>query len=175
MGIFSRKDNEFTEAYNRYYALVFSVVYSRVRNESAAEDITQEVFLRFYEKFNDIVEHRKWLYGTLRNVCFEYFRRHNVPCENIEGHVEIIADGYDLSVYDTNSVLREALDESSLFKDDSERVMFELVAIHNYSYRSTARQLGTTEHKVRYRFGILVKNLLSYLEKKGISRLEDII
>lgn len=36
----------------RYYALIFSIILRTVRNERTAEDLTQESFLRIYEKLS---------------------------------------------------------------------------------------------------------------------------
>jgi DNA-directed RNA polymerase specialized sigma24 family protein len=55
---FNQKDAEFTDAYGRYYAVVFGSLYSRTGNFDVAEDLTQEVFIRFYSKMENAVNHR---------------------------------------------------------------------------------------------------------------------
>ena len=69
------KNELFAEAFNNFYPLVFSTVYTKVGNYDESEDICQEIFMRFFRKFDEIIDFRKWLYGTLRNVLLEYYRK----------------------------------------------------------------------------------------------------
>ena len=68
----------FSEQYDSFYPLVFSIVLSKVTNYHDTEDICQEVFLRFYRKMNEVETPRKWLLGCMRIVILDYYkeRRH---------------------------------------------------------------------------------------------------
>ena len=59
------KNKEFAEAYNLYYPIVFSVVYSKISSYEDAEDICQVIFIEFYKKFEAIENKKKWLFGAL--------------------------------------------------------------------------------------------------------------
>ena len=44
----------FRKAYNNYYAMVFNRLYSKLGNSEDAEDISQEVFIKFFKNFDNI-------------------------------------------------------------------------------------------------------------------------
>ena len=72
-------------------------------------------------------------------------------------------------------LLHEALNDESNFKDEFDRVIFELIAINRYTYEETAQCLGMSKRQVSYRYQVTSKRILDYLKKKGISRIEDLL
>jgi RNA polymerase sigma-70 factor (ECF subfamily) len=68
---------ELAEIVDRYQLAVYSFFRARVLQESDAEDLTQEVFLRFYtarNRFDDTREIRPYLLGIARNLLRERAR-----------------------------------------------------------------------------------------------------
>jgi RNA polymerase sigma-70 factor (ECF subfamily) len=68
---------ELAEIVDRYQLAVYSFFRARVLQESDAEDLTQEVFLRFYtarSRFDDTREIRPYLLGIARNLLRERAR-----------------------------------------------------------------------------------------------------
>ena len=60
------------EAYDKIYRYV----YFKLKNQSVAEDITQETFLRFISKKGNIHDYEmKYLYTIARNLCIDEYRR----------------------------------------------------------------------------------------------------
>ena len=68
------KRDKFTEAHNDYYPLLFSAVYTKVGDSDDAMDICQEIFIKFFEKIDEIENYRKWLYGAMRIAVMEFYR-----------------------------------------------------------------------------------------------------
>ncbi|MBW3539473.1 MAG: RNA polymerase sigma factor [Planctomycetes bacterium] len=67
----------FTEVVRRHQGAVFGYLRARLFQPDDAEDLTQEVFLRFYagrDRFNPSNRVRPWLLGIARNVLSEYVR-----------------------------------------------------------------------------------------------------
>lgn len=63
--------------YDRYARLVRAIVYDATSDYSAAEDLTQEVFLRAYRNLGTLRELDRfgpWLVGIARQVCREAWR-----------------------------------------------------------------------------------------------------
>ena len=61
------------------YDKIFHYCYYRIRDKNVAEDITQEVFLRFYN--SNYVEQQKeirYLYTIARNLCIDEYRKRNI-------------------------------------------------------------------------------------------------
>ncbi len=84
----SAKELSAAELVERYSAMIYRLAFARLQNISDAEDVTQEVLLKYIRNqktFND-EEHRKaWILkvtvNTIKTVATTAFRRHDVPLE----------------------------------------------------------------------------------------------
>lgn len=171
---FNQKDADFTDAYSRYYAVVFGSLYSRTSNFDVAEDLTQEVFIRFYSKMETAVNQRGWLLVTVRNVLFEHYRKvENMP-DTLAG-----ADVFnDVSLTFVNGFrdIRLIIDEAIKALDaQTDRILFDLVAVQNYTYEEAGTELGLTRRQVKYRYGLIVRSIIEYFNRKGIHKIEDLL
>jgi RNA polymerase sigma-70 factor (ECF subfamily) len=71
--------NQFAEFMRSYQNMVFSTAVRLVGNEAEAEDISQEVFLKAYERFEDISQSPTaggWLKTVTRNLCLNHLSRY---------------------------------------------------------------------------------------------------
>ena len=60
------------EAYDKIYRYA----YFKLNNQSAAEDVTQETFLRWISQKGNVREYEiKYLYTIARNLCIDEYRR----------------------------------------------------------------------------------------------------
>ncbi len=175
MKLFSSKTESFTELYNTYYPLIYSVVNSKVNNADDTEDICQEVFIRYFEKVDEVESPRKWLYGTLRNVVSDYYRKKKGKTVNVDDLFNDISFQYVNGFRDTRILIQEAFDNMNNFKDEKDKILFDLVAVYNFTYSETGEQLGLSVRQVRYRYGLIVKTLLDYFKQKGINSLEELL
>ena len=176
MQLVKTKIQEYTEAYSNLFPLVYSMVYSKIGNADDTHDICQEVFTRFYLKFDEIENYRKWIYGTLRYVILEFLRKKkNQNDIDISDVFQDISVSYVNGFKDTRILIEEALDNINNFDDDNDKVLFDLVAVRNFSYRQAAHELGITIHKVKYRYSVIIQRVLDYLKDKGINSLEDLL
>lgn len=95
-----RDPDAMMELYDCYSRLLYSIVLRAVNNAGVAEDITQEVFLRIWNRVQTFDENKGnlegWLITVARNRAFDYLRAiRNAP--------------------DTSSVNFAELEQSSLF------------------------------------------------------------
>ena len=74
-----KKRDEYSKSYRIYFPMVFNTVFTKVGDRDAAEDICQEIFIAYYDKFNEIDNHRKWLNGTIRNMVMKYCNAGHFP------------------------------------------------------------------------------------------------
>ncbi len=170
----SKKKDKFTEDHKRYYPLVFSAVYTKVENIDDAKDICQEIFIRFFEKYEEVKDSRKWLYGTLRNVVLEYYRkqRGDVDIDDVFKDVSLtFVNGFK----DARIIISEAIENMDNFGGEDEKTLFDLVAVYNYSYTEAAKQMGLAKRKVEYKYRRIVDSIMDYLNKKGIKDIEDLL
>ena len=66
------------------YDKIYRYCYFKLHHRETAEDITQEAFLRYFEKYNcaSAEQTLKCLYTIARNLCIdEYRRRSSVPLD----------------------------------------------------------------------------------------------
>ena len=174
MPIVENKTNTFTEIYSDFYTLIFSTVYSKIGNIDEAKDICQDVFIRFFENYDKIRDRRKWLYGTLRNAVLEFFRKQkgNVDINDVFKDVSLtFVNGFR----DARIIISEAFENMENFDSEDDKVLFDLVAVYNYSYTEAGKEMGLTKRKVEYKYRRIVDNIMDYLKKKGISDIEDLL
>jgi RNA polymerase sigma-70 factor, ECF subfamily len=70
-------DERIVELMNHYGSSVLHLAYSYVRNRQTAEDLTQEIFIKCYEKLNTFNENsslQTWLYKISVNHCKDYLK-----------------------------------------------------------------------------------------------------
>jgi RNA polymerase sigma factor (sigma-70 family) len=175
MTLFEKRTRIFTEVYSDYYPLVYSIVYSKVGNVDDAKDICQEVFIRLYNKFEDIKNPRKWLLVTLRYVVLEYYRKKDYKEMDIENILNDTLLTFVNGFRDTRILIEDAIEDMKNFKDEKEKILFDLIAIYKYTYKETGKYLGLTERQVRYKYSLIVKRLVQYFNRKGIKNLEDLL
>ncbi len=169
-----KKNETFTESYNNYYPLIYSVIYGKVNDADSAEDICQEVFMRLYHKIDEVLDHRKWLYGAMRLVILEHFRKKKDDVD-----IDEIFDDKNLAYVngfrDTRILIQEALDDMGNFDNEEDKILFHLIAVNNYSYKEAGEQLGMSERQARYRYNLTVDRLEKYFKNKGFNSIEDLL
>lgn len=82
---------DFEEIYNQYFKDVYKFIYSLCRNESIAEEVTQETFfkaLKNIDKYNEQCKFYVWLCQIAKNT---YFTLYNKEKKNDELE-EVITD-----------------------------------------------------------------------------------
>jgi RNA polymerase sigma-70 factor, ECF subfamily len=171
-GIKTNKD-KFTEIFDQYYHIVFNAVYPKVGNVNDTEDICQEVFIALYRKLDEIEHIKKWLFGTLRNIVYNYYRNKKPDKINIEDVFQDVSLTFVNGFRDARIIISTAIEEE--IKNEEERQVVELIAFNNYSYAYVAKLLGVTKRMVQYRYTQLVKRILENLKNRGIKNIEDLL
>ncbi len=76
---------DFWEIYDQYYAPVKKYVAAMTRDDWAADDIVQEVFIKVQKKFqtlDDLGKFKPWIYSIARNQCIDHFRKASASRES---------------------------------------------------------------------------------------------
>ncbi len=74
-----RDERAFDLLVSRYQARAYRIAWSIVRDADEARDLSQEAFLRLYERagrFEGRARFSTWFYRLLVNVCLDHRRRH---------------------------------------------------------------------------------------------------
>jgi len=81
-------EKAFEQIFRRYQKRVYNVAYRMTGNRETAEDMTQEVFLRLFQKihkFKGKSSFSTWLYRLTVNLCLDHLRKRNAhPTESLE-------------------------------------------------------------------------------------------
>ena len=104
--------SSFEELLNRYEKRIYCFLYQRTGNSHDAEDLTQQTFIRAYQKldlFNKKYKFGVWLYTLARNISNDYHRsrRH---------HLEL-PEAPEQADYRTPSTVLENRDEANSIWD----------------------------------------------------------
>ena len=171
---------DFNEVYNNYYSVIFSSIFSKINDFHEAEDICQEIFLRFYDKFETIESPRKWLFGAMRIVMLDYYKAKKKKnsrevLEEIETLFEDVSMSYVNGFRDTRLIIEEALNDNSIYDNEKERLIFEIIAFHNFTFAQASRHFNMHYWQVKYAYEKVVKAIMTFLNSKGIKSLEDLL
>jgi len=167
--------DDFIDAHDLYYPVVYNAIYAKIGDHDDTADICQDVFSALFEKFADVENPRKWLFGALRLAVYEYYRRKtkvDIPLD--EAHDDI-ALTFVNGMRDTRIIIADIIENGDLFDTNLDAVIFDLVALGELSYRDAARELGVTKRIVEYRYRRIAEKVIANLRDRGIRYLEDIL
>lgn len=83
----------FESVFDEYKNKIFGLIVRFIRNQEDAEDLTQQVFIRAYKKYDSFRQESDvytWLYRIAMNLCVDYIRGRKREIETVP--VEVNAD-----------------------------------------------------------------------------------
>ncbi|HEX5208187.1 MAG TPA: sigma-70 family RNA polymerase sigma factor [Steroidobacteraceae bacterium] len=154
--------NEFTAFMRAYQDMVFSTAVRLTANPAQAEDISQEVFLRAYESFENLRASQKaggWLKTVATNLTLNHLTRHRKRWrlfseifseDTREEEFEPAAAVFDTVLTELETDERSALVEQALARlPDHQRVPLVLYHYEEMPYQDLADRLGISLAKVK--------------------------
>lgn len=168
-----RQEDSLGELYNRYGRLVFSVALNVLGDEALAEEVTQDVFLRVWDKAitfdSDLGKVSTWLARVTRNRAIDVLRsRRKRPEGNLAGFT--IDDALDLPAPnnvegEVEQVHRQARVRQAMAQlPEPQRRALAYAYLFGYSHSQIAEALdeplGTVKTRIRMAMHTL-RNLLA--------------
>lgn len=163
---------DFTHLFNTYKSRIYNYVRKMVRQNMAADDIVQNVFLKLYENIRLIRNADSisfWLFRTARNEVYGWYRKQNTYKKVFDP-----SDLDDLEI-DSGSDLPEEIEikefammiiaELELLPEVQKEV-FVLKEYSGLSYREIAELMETDENLVKSRLFKVRQKLIYKLTKK---------
>jgi len=145
-----------SEIYDRYSARIYNFTYRFLRNSEAAEDATQEVFVKMLKhanQFNGEAKLSTWLFSIAANWCRDYLRKgDNKPKDSDDVLIQIPASTADSPHYrleQRESQLRIQKALEALTPDQREAIL--LSRYQGLSYAEIAQISGCSEGAVKTR------------------------
>lgn len=148
---------ELKEQYEKIYAFC----YFKVHNREAAEDITQETFLKYFETTQYLEKGKKlaFLYTISRNCCNDYFRKakYTVGIDDLTDFSEEMADQLETIISVRNAV-------SKLNVEEQEIVLLRFT--NELGIGEIAEYLGISRFAVYRKINAIEKQLKEILRKE---------
>ena len=147
----------------KYYPDIYKFCCAKCRNENVAQDITQETFLLFINKFDELtdINIRSWLLSDANNKLREYFRKSQIE------NTFVCVDNVEISTFDSYEY--DKIDVDELFDDvqkkilnilnDKEKELFIKLYIEKENIDLIAKELDITYGNLRTRKSRLKKKI----------------
>jgi RNA polymerase sigma-70 factor (ECF subfamily) len=133
----------FTELFMRHRKKVFSSCRGFLADSAAAEDATQQTFLRVYQRIHTFQggNFAAWLMRVAKNVCIDQWRRSRVETGADETHLPEVPAGRPLDLSSEARLKLERLwKEMASLPLEQRRCL--VMIIEGYSYEETAVRTG---------------------------------
>lgn len=145
----------FIKLYEEYKKPVFTVIYRIIAEREAAEDITQEFFIKLYENppRSGIHNPRAWLFSIARNMAIDYLRRRK----------KNEALSADISVENDIALIMDAERAIALLP----QIEREIVSLHlncELTFAEIGKIIGLSLPSVYRRYRKALKSLRDYFE-----------
>jgi RNA polymerase sigma-70 factor (family 1) len=165
--LLQEEDEEaFAEIYNRYWKLLYTTANNIIRNESAAQDAVQEVFIALWQKGKetDIQFLKAYLQQAVRFQVLKAIRSQKADEQFYNRLSSITSDiiyENPLLFKEQEGLLRQILDS---LPDDC-RLVFKLSREENLTYRQIAAQLEISEKTVEKKMSICLRQIREALQQ----------
>jgi len=146
----------YREIIQRYQRMIFVFIYKMVNNAADAEDLTQEVFVKAYEKLSSYrgdSQFSTWLHTLARNRTIDFLRRRKIH-ESDEQLAYIPSQARDGSPQESllGKERRQEIARAFEQLSDTYREVIILRCTHEYPFERIASLLGIAESTARVRY-----------------------
>lgn len=146
---------------NQQYEKIYTFCYFKVKNREAAEDITQETFLKYFETTQYLEKGKKlaFLYTIARNCCIDYFRK-NKYIQNLDDYSELPNEKSD----DVLTMIAVRAAVSKLSSEEQELVLLRYT--NELGIGEMAEYLGISRFSLYRKLNAIEKALKKELRKE---------
>ena len=170
--ILAGDENAFESLIQKYQRQVHAHVLRKIGDFQIAEDITQETFLRVYQKLdtlNNPAQFSKWLYAIVDHLCIAWFRKNRLQTQSMqEIHIsETEAEAYSRYVATehakTTADAQRALVKELLTKlKENDRTVITLHYFEEMTSSEIGKFLGISENTIKSRLHRARQRLKKY-------------
>ena len=161
---------EFLEIHDQFYGRIKKFILASVRDESVADDLVQDTFIRIQENLDSVKDPSKvssWIFRIAYNLCQDHFRSRKKSSSHEEIHDGLVnlqetplhkkVEQGEMSqcVQDKLNLLPESLRSVLIFAD-----------VMEFSHQEIANILGLSVENVKVRVHRARKKFKKILEEK---------
>ena len=174
------EERAFEELLNKYKNSVYSICYRMVRNQTDAEDLAQDVFIRTFsvlDRYDPSYPFSSWLFRITSNLCIDFLRKAkggmvslDQPIEGSEGTIQrqLPADVVKPDREMENKEMMAALEEAISTLPEHYRIIVILRHQEQMSYEEIADDLGIPLGTVKARIHRARNLIKDYFRKSGL-------
>jgi RNA polymerase sigma-70 factor (family 1) len=156
-------ESGFDQIFNQWYEPVRNFVYYKTGTMQLAEDITQDTFLKIWEKKNEIKQEtvKSYLFTIANNIIINRYVHQKVSLKFNNTYQPLnlsAAPDYELEMKEFDQKLQKALSDL----DEKKRTVFLMNRIDELTYNEIAENLGLTVKAIEKR----MEKALAFLRKK---------
>lgn len=161
-------ENAFLTIYEEYWYKVFSIAYKRLGNKEIAEELTQELFLKLWEKRESLKPKKigGYLFVSIKNAVIDHIHSGLVANKYIDFYKAFAERSGSAT---QNSVefddLLDAIERGLLKLPAKSQQVFKLSRLDNWPSDKIARHLNLSEKTVGYHLTKSVKFMRTYLRE----------
>jgi len=169
-------EKKFTRVYAEHFDGISSRIAKIIGSRDDADELTQEVFIKYYKTLGDGTEIRNvesWLYKTASNYVTNFRRRYWTCKVQIDSEMEIAGQDVfpdDIEAAELRTICGEIIREE--LNNPCDMVFF-MKGILNYKSGEVARILSLRSEQVTYYFRASCRKMRAGLIKRGIT-LEEV-
>ena len=172
------RKKEFAALALQHMDSLYNAALRMTRNESEAQDIIQDTYLRayrFFDKFERGTNFRAWLFKILKNIYINKYRRESKKPQMINVSNVKVSDALRSTVTPEDEIFDKILDDDIVNAMDTLSEEFRLAIIlsdlEGFSYKEIAeiinRPIGTVMSRLHRGRKLLRNKLYEYARKRG--------
>jgi RNA polymerase sigma-70 factor (ECF subfamily) len=156
--------------HDQYYQRVRKFILASVRDESAADDLTQETFIRIQQNLGNVRDPGKissWIFRIAYHLCQDHFRTLKKSSTHEEIHDGLL-NLQETSVHKKleQSEMSQCVQDQLNLLPDSQRSVIIFADVMDFSHQEIADILGLNVENVKIRLHRARKKLKAILEEK---------
>jgi RNA polymerase sigma-70 factor (ECF subfamily) len=167
------EQHAFELLYRHYIDPVYRKIMYLVKSEDIAEELTQVVFMRIWEKRNSLdpnASFRSYLYSIAQNLVVDLYRRSVVDRKLRDHLMHVSTELYDpMEANNQRESERRLLKEAMESLPEQRRKVIALVKLEGKSYQEVSTLLGISNSTVRDHIVKGTKSLRAFLGKKELA------
>lgn len=147
--------SDFEQQVRQYQDRVFGFAQYFLKNREAAQDVTQDVLIRFWEHYDEVDDDRAlgWLLRVTRNACIDVLRkrktRRNAITVNTDGLHRATSPAPSPAADAESADFRDHLEQALDGVDEPYRSVIILREIQNLKYREISEALDMPMNTVK--------------------------
>lgn len=133
----------------QHYRSVYRVAQALLRDAAEAEDVTQETFVRYWQRGAGIERPREWLMKVARNGCLDRLRKSGRNLTGADDEVFDVPDNHDPAWHYEHRELAAELQRAIARLREPQRSLVVLFDVQGMSAAECAQIIGINVNQVK--------------------------